>query len=59
MNRFVEAILTGAGFYAVDTSSKALAVTDIKKRRKIRSVSNSKYNVAIFFPFLGSQAFMK
>jgi len=39
MNRFVEAILTGAGFYAVDTSSKALAVTDTKKRRKIRSVS--------------------
>ena len=34
MNRFVEAILTGAGFYAVDTSSKALAITDTKRKEK-------------------------
>ena len=33
MNRFVEAILTGAVIYAVDTSSKALTITDIKREK--------------------------
>jgi len=36
MNRFVEAILTGAGFYTVDTSSKTLAVTDTKREGKYK-----------------------
>jgi hypothetical protein len=28
MNRFVEAFLTGAGLYAVNTSSKTLTITE-------------------------------
>jgi len=30
MDRFVEAFMTGARFYAVDTSSKTLTITDKK-----------------------------
>ena len=61
MNRFVEAILTGAGFYAVDTSSKALAITDTKRKEKenkckTRLISNTVRSFP--FPFFGSKAFI-